>query len=317
MRRILVIDGGGIKGVVPASFLACVEEGLPNPVADYFDLIVGTSTGGVIALALGLGLSASEALGFYKNYGPKIFHGHPRFRAARWWFRAKYDPAPLRAALQEVFGEKKLGQSKKRLVIPSFNPDTGEVHVWKTSHEARLQRDFRCPVVDVAMSTAAAPTYFPTHQLDSGTPLIDGGMWANNPIAVGVVEAIGILKWPPGQLHVLSLGCTSTPLNMDWGRHHSLGKFGWAEKIADVFMTAQSSGAMGMAQHLLPDRDQIKRYSPVVGGRYTLDGSDDITSLRGLGASEARKALPELGDFFRRPVDEEFVPCHAEPPSTQ
>ena len=71
-----------------------------------------------------------------------------------------------------------------------------------------------------------------------------------------------------------------------------------------------------MAQHLLPDRGQIKRYSPVVGGRYTLDGSDDITSLRGLGASEARKALPELGDFFHRPVDEEFVPCHTEPPST-
>jgi uncharacterized protein len=317
MRRILVIDGGGIKGVVPASFLACVEEGLPNPIADYFDLIVGTSTGGIIALALGLGLSASEALEFYMDYGPKIFCGHPRFRAARRWFRAKYDPTPLRLALEEVFGEKKLGQSKKRLVIPSFNPDTGEVHVWKTSHDIRLQRDFRCRVVDVAMSTAAAPTYFPTHRLDSGMPLIDGGMWANNPIAVAVIEAIGILKWPADQLQVLSLGCTSTPLNMDWGRRHSLGKFGWAEKIADVFMTAQSSGALGMAQHLLPDRTHIKRYSSIVGDRYTLDGSDEITSLRGLGASEARKALPELGDFFDRPVDEEFVPCHNEPPSVQ
>jgi hypothetical protein len=313
MRRILVIDGGGIKGVVPASFLACLEEGLPRPVSDYFDLIVGTSTGGIIALALGLGHTAADTLAFYENYGPKIFYGHPRFRAARRWFRAKYDPTPLKQALHEVFGDKKLGDSKKRLVIPSFNPDTGEVHVWKTSHDVRLQHDFRCPVVDVALSTAAAPTYFPTHRLERGTPLIDGGMWANNPIAVAVVEAIGVLKWPSEELRVLSLGCTSTPLNIDWGRRHSLGMFGWADKIADVFMTAQSSGSLGMAQHLVPDRRAIKRYSPVVGAHYTLDGREDIQSLKGLGVSEARKAVPELADyFFNQPIAEQFVPFHTE-----
>jgi patatin-like phospholipase/acyl hydrolase len=139
MRRILVMDGGGIKGVVPASFLARVEESLPEKVAAYFDLIVGTSTGGIIALALGLGLSASETLAFHEQHGPKIFCGNPRFRAWRRWFRAKYDPQPLRSALEAVFGRRTLGESTKRLVIPSFNIDTGEVHVWKTSHHARLR----------------------------------------------------------------------------------------------------------------------------------------------------------------------------------
>ena len=279
MRRILVIDGGGIKGVIPASFLAHIEECLPNTIGQYFDLIAGTSTGGIIALALGLGLSARETLAFYEEHGPHIFCGNPRLRGWRSWLRAKYDPMPLRSALEKVFGERKLGNSTKRLVIPSFNIDTGEVHVWKTSHHPRFERDYRSLAVDVAMSTAAAPTYFPTHRMDCGTPLIDGGMWANNPIAVAIVEAIGNLNWPADSLRVLSLGCSTTPLNIDWGRNHSLGKFGWADKIAEVFLTGQSSGAMGMATHLVPDRQNIIRISPMVGDRFELDSRNEIPSL--------------------------------------
>jgi uncharacterized protein len=312
VRRILVIDGGGIKGVLPASFLAHVEESLSGKIAEYFDLIVGTSTGGIIALALGLGLSAKEVLAFYEQHGPKIFYGTPRFRAFRGWFRAKYDAQPLQAALEDVFGKRRLGESTKRLVIPSFNIDTGEVHVWKTSHHPRFERDYRSPVVDVALSTAAAPTYFPTHRIATGSPLIDGGMWANNPIAVALVEAIGILKWPNDGLRVLSLGCTTKALNVDWGKRHSLGKFGWVEKITDVFITGQSSGAMGMAQHLIADRQNIVRISPFAGDQYEIDSPDEILSLKGLGASEARKALPSLRAlFFETPVSEKFTPFHS------
>ncbi len=312
MRRVLVIDGGGIKGVVPASFLAHVEESLTERIANFFDLIVGTSTGGIIALALGLGLSARETLAFYEQHGPKIFYGNARIKAFRGWFRAKYDPQPLRAALEDVFGRRTLGESTKRLVIPSLNIDTGEVHIWKTSHHPRFQKDYRSSVVDVALSTAAAPTYFPTHRVASGTPLIDGGMWANNPIAVALVEAVGILKWPPDGLRVLSLGCTTAALSVDWGKRHSLGKFGWVEKIAAVFMAGQSSGAMGMAQHLVADRRNIVRISPFVGDQYEIDSLHEILSLKGLGASEARKALPSLRVlFFDEPVSEKFVPFHS------
>lgn len=142
--------------------------------------------------------------------------------------------------------------------------------------------------------------------------MIDGGMWANNPIAVALVEAIGILKWPPDDLRVLSLGCTTKALNIDWGISHSFGKFGWAEKIADVFMAGQSSGAMGMARHLIADRRNIVRISPFVGDRYELDCRDEIPSLKGLGASEARKALPSLRAlFFDEPVSERFTPFNS------
>ena len=312
MRRILSIDGGGIKGVFPASFLASIEDAIGGNLSGYFDLIVGTSTGGIIALGLGLGMSAKDILRFYEEYGPGIFGGNRHFRFLRGLFRAKFDPLPLRKALTAVFGDRKLGESRKRLVIPSLNIETGEVHVWKTSHHPRLERDYKCNAVEVALSTAAAPTFFPTYVSDSGTPLIDGGMWANNPIAVATVEAIGILGWPADQLQIMSLGCTSPPLDVNWGRSHSLGKFGWADKIADVFLAAQSLSAHGMALHLVKDREQITRISPLIATkRFELDGAREIPSLKGLGDFEARKALPHIREtFFKAPAEEIFRPCH-------
>ena len=106
LRRILSIDGGGIKGVAPASFLAALEDSLGVPVSQYFDLIVGTSTGGIIALGLGLGLTARQILEFYEVHGPAIFRGDRRLLALRWLLRAKYDSSPLQSALHDVFGDR-------------------------------------------------------------------------------------------------------------------------------------------------------------------------------------------------------------------
>lgn len=137
-------------------------------------------------------------------------------------------------------------------------------------------------------------------------------MWANNPIAVATVEAIGILGWPADQIQILSLGCTTPPLDVDWGRSHSLGKFGWAHKIADVFLVAQSFSAHGMALHLVKDRQQVTRINPLIAAkRFELDGIREIPSLKGLGNFEARKALPAIGEkFFGVPVEDEFTPCN-------
>jgi predicted acylesterase/phospholipase RssA len=310
LRRILSIDGGGIKGVAPASFLAALEDSLGVPVSQYFDLIVGTSTGGIIALGLGLGLTARQILEFYEVHGPAIFRGDRRLLALRWLLRAKYDSSPLQSALHDVFGDRLLGESSKRLVIPSFNVGTGEVHVWKTAHHPRLERDYKCQAIEVALSTAAAPTYFPTYLSKSGVPLIDGGVWANNPVAIAAVEAIGVLEWPPAAVQILSLGCTTAPLDVNWGRSHSLGCLGWTTKLAGVFMAAQSVSAIGMVQHLLPDRNQLTRISPIVGkGRFALDGVESIRELRGVGEFAARTEIPRLRSlFFEHPVFEEFVP---------
>lgn len=303
-RRVLTIDGGGIKGVFPAAFLADLEQELEQPLASYFDLIVGTSTGGIIALALGLGIPASDVLKFYEDEGPKIFRGSRRLGFFRQLVSAKYDPAPLRDALERVFGDRQLGEAKTRLVIPSLNLSTGTVHVFKTAHNERLERDYRERAVDVAMATAAAPTYFPTHRLNSGVPLVDGGMWANNPMGTGAVEAIGVLEWEKGNVDLLGVGCTDAAANFGAARSRFLGLFNyWAKRIVNVFMAGQSSASLGTAMLLL-GRERVVRVSPVVDERqYDLDGVAGIAELRALGAEFARDQLPLLRkQFFDKPA---------------
>ncbi len=305
--QILTIDGGGIKGVFAASFLAELEKTLGEPLVDYFDLISGTSTGGIIALGLGMGLSAAEILSFYETHGPKIF-GRARLGKFRQWTSAKYSSQPLKEALEEVFGARLLGESKTRLIIPSLNLETGEVHVFKTAHHERFVRDHKERVVDVALATAAAPTYFPAHNLESGTPLIDGGMWANNPMGAAAVEALGVLDWPKGLIKLLGVGCTTPITSTRESGHRGRGKLYWATRVADTFMAGQSSSATGTAQLLL-GHDNVHRVSPnVSASRYKLDGVAEIKSLRGLGASEARKEFPRVSAMFFASKAEQFVP---------
>jgi len=306
--RILSIDGGGIKGVFPASFLSVIEDIINDKVSNYFDLIVGTSTGGIIVLGLGLGFSAKEILGFYEKEGPAIFKGNTIIRLLRHVGISKYNPKRLHCSLQNLFKDKKLGESSKRLVIPSFNIEAGEVHVYKTCHHPRFEIDYKEKMVDVALATAAAPTYFPTHRSAAGTPLVDGGVWANNPLGFAVVEAITVLNQPRDSLRVLSLGCTDAPLNVKWGRSLSLGISYWVPKISDIFMAAQSSSSLGIAQ-LLVGHKNIIRINPIMPkGRFTLDGTKEISSLKGLGNSEARKAIPSLKEIFFKSHVEIFKP---------
>ena len=306
-KRILSIDGGGIKGVFPASFLATVEDSIGVPVTNYFDLIVGTSTGGIIALGLGLGFSATEILAFYERLGPSIFHQNALMHilaSVKQVGRSKYPSEKLKEALQSLFGDKKVGDSANRLVIPSFNLETGEVHIFKTKHHPRFERDYKVSAVDVALATAAAPTFFPTHRSVTGIPLIDGGVWANNPTGFAVVEGTGVLGWPAESIKVLSLGCTAQPFAISKARNKPLGFLYWGIKTADLFMGAQSSASQGIATTLL-GHESVCRVNPVMpAGRFGLDKISEMSSLRGLGDSEARKALPSLkATFFDVPAE--------------
>jgi patatin-like phospholipase/acyl hydrolase len=307
MYKILSLDGGGIKGVFPISFLASVEEAIGDSITNYFDLIVGTSTGGIIAIGLGLGMTSQEILAFYENLGPKIFNGFLGIKHLRQVACSKYKQAPLQQALSETFREAKLGNSNKRLVIPSLNLETGAVHLYKTAHHPRFEKDYKMDVVNIALATASAPTYFPAFQGVSGLPLVDGGMWANNPTGVAVVEAIGILQWPKESIKVLSLGCTTEPLKIGWARRIGIG---WATKSVDVFMTAQCSAAISTAQVLLGKEKVFRVSTHVAKGRFSLDGVKDIKELRGLGDSEARMALPMMREEFFSEKAESFSPVY-------
>src|SRR6266436_2722254 len=120
--QILSLDGGGIKGLFSAAVLAAIEADLNVNIAEHFDLIVGTSTGGIIALGLGLGLRPRQIVDSYAKRGPSIFRGLYGLRWAGHWYVRKFPQQPLCEALQstDVFGDRKLGDSKKPLVITSY-----------------------------------------------------------------------------------------------------------------------------------------------------------------------------------------------------
>ncbi len=314
LRRILTIDGGGIKGIFPASFLSTLEEAINDRVSNYFDLIVGTSTGGIIALGLGSGMTAKEILEMYEEFGEKVFSGNKIINILKHFFVSKYNSIPLEKALRNKFGDKKFGECNNRLVIPCTNLDTGEVHIYKTSHNKRLEVDYKKEIVEIALQTAAAPTYFPPHIDKSNIPLIDGGIWANNPVSVAVVEAIALLNWDANKIKILSLGCTQESIRINYLAKLLGGKLFWAEKVADIFITAQSHAALGAAKLLLGNEEgdnRLLRISPLVpNNRFKLDSTDEISSLKGLGATEARKQLPMLRDSFFYGHVEPFIPVH-------
>lgn len=284
---------------------------MDQPIGQYFDLIVGTSTGGIIALGLGMGFSARELLKFYEMYGPNIFGVKQKRKCWQRVKKAKYDHDELKKALEKQFGEKKLGNSKTRLVIPAFNMDIEEVNIFKTSHHERFQLDFRKPVVDVALATSAAPPIFQIHRESSGTSFIDGGVFANNPTGLAVVEAIGVLEWKPDELLVLSLGCTSTPLTVDVINKQDMRIGDWGLQVIEAMMKGQSSASIGTAKLLMRKPSQLVRVDfKVDTGRYSLDALSGIDLLKGLGESKARTYLPELKPLFFGVAAEKFVPYH-------
>ena len=139
---------------------------------------------------------------------------------------------------------------------------------------------------------------------------IDGGLWALNPIGVAAIEALGVLRWPPEATRILSLGCTAEPVDFGLARRIGLGIGPWTLRGVQVLLAAQSSGGLGTAYTLL-GHENVVRINPIVSrGRFGMDKLSEIPSLRGLGDSEARRALPQLREiFFGSPADQ-FTPFH-------
>jgi patatin-like phospholipase/acyl hydrolase len=320
IRRILSIDGGGLLSTYPASFLAAVEEKVGKPLGQYFDLIAGTSGGGIIALGLGMGLSANDILSLYVDRGPGIFgQGQggmsdfvmQRVRGLRQLVRPKYGSDELRRALQDVLKDRLLGESLTRLMIPAWNPTARSLYVYKTAHHPRLRTDYKDTAVDVAMATAAAPTYFREHITTNDVGLVDGGIWANNPVGAAVIEAVAVLGWPADRLQVLSVGCLEETYRIP--KAAGIGTLG--ARAIKLLMDGQSKSALGTAMLFTGHphtRTAVHRIDQTVPENlYRMDDAGVIRELKGLGFSTAREQFPLLEmTFFDEPA-EPFVPCHA------
>jgi patatin-like phospholipase/acyl hydrolase len=310
----LSIDGGGIRGILPAKVLAEFEQRYLDgaSIGGFFDLIAGTSTGGVIALALSIGIPASRILDLYLAHGGEVFPAPnwPKWGgrdAVRFFWELghyRYRRDPLEKLLRQIFGATILGDAERRLCVPSFDGYT-EVNIFKTPHHPDFGRDWREEMVTVALATAAAPTFLPIYN-NNGRHFGDGGVWANDPIMIALVDGLSTHALPRRAVHILSLGCGDAQLAMSRGQIRGGGVWHW-RKIIDAAMHLQSQNALGQAG-LLIGRDQLVRIdaSTQTNGEIALD---DYTRAR----DELPPIASDLAGRFCEVVRERFLLAPAVP----
>lgn len=252
--KILSIDGGGIKGLYSATILKEFEEKFDCHISDYFDMLCGTSTGGLIALALSLKIPAKNICDFYEFEGPKIF---PKSNNVSFGGKSisrrfmkqiasggKYSDKPLRKALEEIFNESRIGDSNNLLCIPSYTITEARPFVFKYDHTI-LDRDNGALMVDVALATSAAPTYFPMAEIPyyNNKQFIDGGVWANNPTLVGLLEALTYFVGEDkeyNKLDILSISSLSISGGKPTGLKRERSFLNWGNDLFETSFTGQS-----------------------------------------------------------------------------
>jgi uncharacterized protein len=306
--QVLALDGGGVKALFTAHVLARLEADLDIEVRDCFDLITGTSAGGIIALALGIGVRPAEIVEHYTKLATAVFPPSRR----RWWrwptrlMHTTYAPGPLQEALAEIFGKRTLLDSTKRLLVPAWDLHNGGVHIFKTPHHPRLRRDWRSSLVDVGLATSAAPTFLPAARVD-GLRLVDGGLWAPNPSVLGIAEALSMLDVPLSSIRVLNIGTTTETARIPDSLYDG-GLWRWARCIAPVFIDANSRGTEGIATHLIGPQNFCRFDVAVPDKIYRLDEADpgDLTSVA---TRASRNLSPEFTEKFGAHRAGEYSPA--------
>lgn len=286
--NILSIDGGGIRGIIPAIVLAYIEKHTGKRIADIFDLIAGTSTGGILALGLakpgedgGPQYSAADLVALYEQEGGKIFSRSiwHRLRSLGSIVEEKYPAAGLEDVLKRYFGDVLFKDALTELLITSYDIERRKPHFFKRWRE-RESAGQALRMTDVARATSAAPTYFEPHrlqtaeQLEEYFALIDGGVFANNPAMCAVAEA---RKRNPDKesLLLISLGTGELTRKILYDDAKKWGLAGWARPLLNVIFDGVSDSVDYQCWQLLPpEADETRHYY-----RFQIsltEGSDDM-----------------------------------------
>ncbi len=324
--KILSIDGGGIKGLYSASLLAKIEEQTGKSVGKCFDMICGTSTGGLIAMGLASQKSAQDLADLYYNQGQAIFptsnnglirriQSAVQFLKQGFW-GGKYSNKTLKFHLEQVFGETTLGELNNLVCIPSFNLTQGMPRVFKYPHaEGKFFKDKNIPLVDAALATSAAPTYLPIHRYNNNL-YVDGGVWANNPSLCGILEA---LQYFVGEdkaydtIELLSISSIeqSNAWTVDAPKHQSF--FRWRDALFQTAMDGQAYFSdffiKNTIEKLAPNAIYHRVVSPQLSPKQmkiiSMDRTDQtaLDTIKGLGEfTGSTLALEEqVVSFFTTP----------------
>lgn len=284
-RRILSLDGGGIRGLVGCRWLAGAEDALlaagKPGLLQSFDLLAGSSTGAIITAGLATGLSPATMAEIYREQRRRIFPG----LAERLWSRLrrlpgqgpsapKYDAQGLEMVLKHVFGAATLGQAKLPLMVTSYDTISRTPVIFKSFKPEH--RDL--PLWEVCRASSAAPTYFPAHGMTvegRACALIDGGVVANNPTACAIAEALrkNARADRPRDLVVLSIGTGARTRSISLASAREWGALEWAVPIIDVLFDGSADSVDYIARHLVGDGYFRLQAELTIG----LDGLDDVS----------------------------------------
>jgi patatin-like phospholipase/acyl hydrolase len=295
--RILALDGGGIRGLMTAIWLERLESELGRPIREDFDLIAGTSTGGIIACGLVAGLPASRMVSLYRDRGRDIFPAAP----SRLWNRLgrifsegpsapKYSDEGLARVLKQVFEDRRLAEvpKGKLLLVTSYDTEARNPLVLKSTK--REHENLR--LWEVAKATSSAPTFFPAHVLTLGDrqiPLIDGGVVANNPTACAIAEAVRMNEALPetgcrlADFVVASFGTGDTTRPISAKEAREWGVLEWALPIIEVLMDGANDAVDYVSSFLVPKDRYFRVQTPLARAYDDLDRAD-ATNLAALTA---------------------------------
>ena len=287
--RILSIDGGGIRGLIPALILDRIEQRTGRPIAESFDLIAGTSTGGILAVALTRAgedgrprWPAAELIELYETQGPRIFD-RSLFKALESVFAIedeKYPRENLQAALEHYLGEARLRDALTDLLVAAYETEQRFPFFFKR-RRAREDPAYDFPVREVAYATSAAPTYFEPLKLETTDAvdyfsLVDGGVYASNPAMCAYAEARR--HYPDREVLMVSLGTgeLTRSLPHDSVRNWGLREWIWPHTpILSVMFDGMSDTVDYQLTQLL-DEDLYFRFQPKLD--LAKDDMDDASA---------------------------------------
>jgi uncharacterized protein len=264
--KVLCIDGGGIRGLIPALVLAEIERRTGRRIAELVDLVAGTSTGGILACGLtragpdGRPLySAEELAGIYVEEGPKIFRRSllKRIFSVEGWVDERYEDDGLNAALDRYLGDATLSQALADVLVTAYEIGDRFAFFFRSAR-ARSDPTYDFPLVQVARATSAAPSYFePAEVTDvAGArtyPLIDGGVFAVNPAMCAFADVAAAGRADELQL-MLSLGTGEHTRSYTFEQTRSWGQLEWARPVLDMVFDGVADTIDFEAATLMGDR---------------------------------------------------------------
>ncbi len=299
--RILSLDGGGVRGVFSAKILELIEKKLGIKINQHFDLIVGTSTGSISAAAVATDYDLDQLVQQYTEMSKEVFPPQGISRCWKGLFSSQYKTEPLENFLKDAFGEIRMGQIDRPLILNATNVTKRKVHLFKSRYQEGLRRgdyvrDGDVPLYRAVLASCAAPLYFDPVEIDSNTLVCDGGVWANNPALVGYVDAISNFKRDPADIKILSIG-TGTP-EQDYASSQSWGFCsGWkGRQLVDFLMRCQTDFPTNCLQLLNPGN--IFRINPPINSAYALDFPKAVPTLISTADSEFTDQSQDINKFL-------------------